>query len=200
MSPDKAAAQPSPKGRAAADGSSSSTDRIEFSRLAHKNLEIYPNSTGNLAGKLAMPWVRGSLSMAVPAPGLTPCGALFADDDKDGRRHASKLAGRIRDRGIEARFGSPQGAFEVRDGGCGHYRRRFPSDVLPVAGAHLRVEVDDHNFKAIGQGFNGQIDRRRRLRRATLLANQGSCCSFSSIIPPRLPENRATKKQFLRPL
>jgi hypothetical protein len=66
MSPDKAAAQPSPKGRAAADRSSSSTDRIEFSRLAHKNLEIYPNSTGNLAGKPAMPWVR-----AIPEDGRT---------------------------------------------------------------------------------------------------------------------------------
>jgi hypothetical protein len=58
MSPDKAAAQPSPKGRAAADRSCSSTDRIEFSRLAQQNLENYPNSTGNLAGQPAMPWVQ----------------------------------------------------------------------------------------------------------------------------------------------
>jgi hypothetical protein len=55
MRPDKAAAQPSPKGRAAADRSSSSADRIEFSRFAHKDLKNYPNSTGNLASQGATP-------------------------------------------------------------------------------------------------------------------------------------------------
>jgi hypothetical protein len=53
-----AAARPSPKGRAAADRSSSSADGIEFSRFAHKDLKNYPNSTGNLAGQRATPWAQ----------------------------------------------------------------------------------------------------------------------------------------------
>jgi hypothetical protein len=66
MSPDKAAAQPSPKGRAAADRSSSSADRIELSRFAHKDLKNYPNSTGNLASQRATPWAP-----AIPEDALT---------------------------------------------------------------------------------------------------------------------------------
>ena len=31
------------------------------------------------------------------------CVTILADDDKDGRRHATELAARILDRGIEAR-------------------------------------------------------------------------------------------------
>jgi hypothetical protein len=61
MSADKATAQPSPKGRAAADRSSSSTDRVEFSRFARKKLKNYPNSTGNLASQRATPW-----TLAIP--------------------------------------------------------------------------------------------------------------------------------------
>jgi hypothetical protein len=56
-------------------------------------------------------WAAGSAARMPPLAAIVPsyidCVTVFADDDKDGRRHASELAGRIRDRGIEARLVIP---------------------------------------------------------------------------------------------
>jgi hypothetical protein len=90
MSRDKAAAQPSPKGRAAADSSSSSADRIEFSRFAHKDLKNYPNSTGNLASQGATPWAQ-----AIP------------EDARLGRDRFNTLRPACSDLARRARVGDP---------------------------------------------------------------------------------------------
>jgi hypothetical protein len=59
-------------------------------------------------------WTAGSAARMPPLADIMPshidCVTVFADDDKDGRRHASELAGRIRDRGIEARLVIPNKA------------------------------------------------------------------------------------------
>jgi hypothetical protein len=63
-------------------------------------------------------WAAGCASrlpaLAVAVPCYVDCVTVLADDDKDGRHHATELVERIRARGIEARLiipgASPQGA------------------------------------------------------------------------------------------
>jgi hypothetical protein len=61
-----------------------------------------------IGGSIAETYLRSARGYGGRLPetlGFLPGrGDVFADDDKDGRRHASELAGRIRDRGIEARL------------------------------------------------------------------------------------------------
>lgn len=53
-------------------------------------------------------WAAGCASrlaaLANVLPGWINCTTILADDDPDGRRHATELAERIRARGIEARL------------------------------------------------------------------------------------------------
>jgi hypothetical protein len=111
MSPDKAAAQPSPKGRAAADRSSSSADRIEFSCFAHKNLKNYQNSTGNLASQRATPWAQ-----AVP------------EDARTGRGF-NTLRRACRDLARRARVGDPLRDCALRGLAWAAFRALGRSDV-----------------------------------------------------------------------
>jgi hypothetical protein len=72
------------------------TEGIEDALSAHEAAGIGAWAAG---GAARMP------PLAATVPSYIDCVTVFADDDKDGRRHASEqLAGRIRDRGIEARL------------------------------------------------------------------------------------------------